>query len=378
MIYKNACGRVKKVDKIVFGLLGGGWRAEFYLRIAKELPHQFAVGAMFVRNPEKAEDLRRVWGVKVYTSLEEFISSGGYSFVVLCVNRSVSMEYMLKLAAAEIPVLAETPPAPDLEALTELWKQVGGSAKIQIAEQYLFQPMHAARISLARSGRLGEISQAQVSAAHGYHGVSLIRQLLGIGFQNVAIRGQSFRSSVIKGPGRMGPPVAEEVAESVQTIATLDFGGKLGVFDFVGDQYFSWIRENRILVRGERGEIVKDQAAWLEEFDTPLYSKLRRVDAGHGGNLEGFYLKGIMGGGEWLYRNPFAPARLTEDEIAIAESLARMGHYVQGGPSFYSLAEGSQDHYLALLIDQAAASGGTVVSSETQIWSPQYKAAEGV
>ncbi|MDQ0193944.1 Gfo/Idh/MocA family protein [Paenibacillus wynnii] len=357
------------MSKVQFGLLGGGWRAEFYLRIAKQLPEQFGVSAMFVRNPDKAEELRRVWGVTVYTSLEDFISSAAYSFVVLSVPREVCAEYMIKLTAAGIPVLAETPPAPDIESMTELWKQVGATARIQIAEQYLFQPMHAARIALARSGRLGEISQAQVSAAHGYHGISLIRQLLGIGFQNVTIRGQNFQSSILKGSDRSGPPVAEEVINSNQTLGTLDFGGKLGVFDFVGDQYFSWIRQNRILVRGERGEIVNERVAWLEDFDSPVYSELRRVDTGHGGNLEGFYLKGIMGDREWLYRNPFAPARLAEDEIAIAESLARMGRYAQGGPSFYSLAEGSQDHYLAMLMTQAAATG-EAITSVTQVWSP--------
>ncbi|MNW66132.1 hypothetical protein D3C74_445760 [compost metagenome] len=72
--------------------------------------------------------------------------------------------------------------------------------------------------------------------------------------------------------------------------------------------------------------------------------------------------------GEWLYRNPFAPARLSEDEIAIAESMIRMQRHIGGGPSFYSLAEGSQDQYLALLLEQAAESGETVVS-QRQPWA---------
>lgn len=114
----------------------------------------------------------------------------------------------------------------------------------------------------------------------------------------------------------------------------LDFGNKLGVLDFTGDQYFSWIREKRILVRGERGEIVNDEVSWLQSFDSPVYDKLRRIDTGHSGNLEGFHHKGIMGCGEWLYVNPHAPARLSDDEIAVAETLARMGDYVRGGPSF--------------------------------------------
>ncbi|MFC3748850.1 Gfo/Idh/MocA family protein [Paenibacillus sp. GCM10012306] len=357
------------MDKVVFGLVGGGWRAEFFLRIAKALPEHFSVGAMYVRNQDKAEALSKDWGVTVYTDLEQFIAAGGYSFAVVSLSREVAPSFIGRLAAAQIPVLTETPPATDLEGLIELWEMVGGAAaKIQVAEQYLFQPMHAARIALARSGRLGEISQAQVSAAHGYHGISLMRQLLGIDFQNVTISGREFRSPIINGPQRSGPPAAEETVEADQKIAFFDFGNKLGVFDFTGEQYFSWIRSNRMLVRGDRGEIVNHEVAWLESFDNPLYTNLRRIDAGHNGNLEGFYLKGIAADGEWLYRNSFIPARLTDDEIAIAESLARMADYVRGGPSFYSLAEGSQDHYLSLLLDQAVATG-TAVTSVTQPWA---------
>ncbi|MBW4084413.1 Gfo/Idh/MocA family protein [Paenibacillus sp. S150] len=359
------------MDKIIFGLLGGGWRAEFYLRIARELPEQFAVGAVFVRNKDKAEALSRAWGVRVYTAIGEFISAAGAcSFTVVSLKKDISTAYLIGLAEAGIPVLAETPPAPDLAQLKELWRRAGRSATVQIAEQYLFQPMHAARMAFAASGRLGTVSQAQVSAAHGYHGISLIRRLLGIGFGNAGIRAQNFRSPIIRGPQRSGPPSGEAVAQSVQTLATLDFGGQLGVFDFTGDQYFSWIRGSRVLVRGERGEILNDDISWLQDYDTPLFSRLRRIDAGHGGNLEGFYLKGIMAGGEWLYRNPFAPARLSEDEIAIAESLVRMQRHVQGGPSFYSLAEGCQDQYLALLLEQAAVSGETVVS-QRQPWAAE-------
>ncbi|KAI7263086.1 hypothetical protein KC345_g9238 [Hortaea werneckii] len=353
---------------ISFGLVGGGWRAEFYLRIARSLPERFAVGAVYVRNKDKAEELRRDWGVKVHTSLDAFLSAGGYSFAVICLKREASKEYMIRVAEAGVPVLAETPPAPDLDQLIQLWNTVGRSAVIQIAEQYLFQPMMAARIKLAASGRLGNVSQAQVSAAHGYHGISLIRQLLDIRFENAAIRAQCFGSSIMNGPQRSGPPSGEEWIRTEQTLATLDFGGRLGVYDFTRDQYFSWIRRGRLLVRGDRGEIMNDEVSWLESYDTPLYSQLRRIDAGHGGNLEGLYLKGIMGDGEWLYRNPFAPARLTDEELAMAESLERMQRHVEGGPSFYSLAEGSQDQYLSLLLDQAAASGETVIST-TQPWA---------
>ena len=39
---------------------------------------------------------------------------------------------------------------------------------------------HQAQFAVAQSGRLGLITQAQVSAAHGYHGISVIRRFLGV------------------------------------------------------------------------------------------------------------------------------------------------------------------------------------------------------
>jgi hypothetical protein len=60
-------------------------------------------------------------------------------------------------------------------------------------------------------------------------------------------------------------------------------------------------------------------------------------------------------------------ARLSDDEIAIATCLESMARYLDTGESFYDLAEASQDHYLSILIDQAAKTGNPVESSN-QIW----------
>ncbi|MNH40721.1 hypothetical protein D3C79_1020770 [compost metagenome] len=46
-----------------------------------------------------------------------------------------------------------------------------------------------------------------------------------------------------------------------------------------------------------------------------------------------------------------------------------MGEYAEGrGPSFYSLAEAAQDHYLALMIGRAIETGETIIA-ERQIWA---------
>jgi hypothetical protein len=353
---------------IRFGIIGGGWRAEFYLRIAQALPEHFQVAGVLVRDPEKGAKLTQKWGVPSYPDLESFLAHCGYSFVVVSVPWAASPGYLAELSARGMPVLAETPPAPDIAALSELYRTVGGAARIQVAEQYLYQPQHAARIALARSGKLGTVSQALVSAAHGYHGISLIRHLLGVRFEDAEISGFSFVSPLVGGPNRDKPPVEGEIIDSKQDIAYLRFGERLGVFDFAQGQYFSWIRRNRIVVRGNQGEIVDDEVAYLEDYQTPVFYKLNRIDTGQDGNLEDYHHRGIMGGGQWLYRNPFGGGRLSDDELAIATSLYKMGDYAAGGPSFYSLGEASQDHYLSILMHQAIETGQKVIS-KAQMWT---------
>ncbi len=356
------------METISFGIIGGGWRAEFYLRIARALPERFHVAGMLVRDAAKGRCLEQAWGIPTVRTLDDLLVTPGLQFIVVSVPRSACPLYLRQLAAKDMPALAETPPAADLDGLLALCDLMAAGARIQVAEQYCFQPLHAARLSIVRSGKLGAVTQAQVSAAHGYHGVSLLRNLLGIGFAEATIRAREFSSPIVAGPDREGPPTTEKIIPSKQVIAQLDFEGKLAIYDFTGDQYFSWIRSPRVLVRGERGEINNTEVRYLKDYRTPIELRLRRANAGEDGNLEGYYLKGILAGADWIYRNPFAPARLTDDEIAVATCLEKMAAYAAGGPDFYSLAEASQDHYLSLLIDQAVQTGEAVVARR-QPWA---------
>ncbi|SEO13045.1 Gfo/Idh/MocA family protein [Paenibacillus sp. OV219] len=354
------------MSRIRFGIVGSGWRTDFYLRIAKALPERFEVSGVVVRNEEKARKLAEDWQVPVYRSIASLVEDGKPAFVVTSVPWDANPGVIEELARIGMPVLSETPPAPDLNALSQLNEKLG-HARIQVAEQYAFQPIHAARIAIARSGKLGTVTQAQVSAAHGYHGISLLRKLLGVTSENARIQAYRFAAPLVNGPGRDGAPNQEVLKESEQMIVSLDFEGKLAVYDFTGDQYFSWIRSPRVLVRGERGEINNREVRYLKDYSTPVELELRRLNAGEDGNLEGFYHKGIIAGEEWVYRNPFVPGRLSDDEIAIATCLAKMAEYAAGGPDFYSLAEASQDHYISLMMNESLRTGEPV-QTETQVW----------
>jgi predicted dehydrogenase len=352
--------------RITFGLIGGGWRAEFFLRVAQALPDRFGVTGFYSRTEATRTQMANDWRIPGCASLGALVQTKP-DFVILSVPRAVCPDLILELAAHDMPVLAETPPAGDLANLERLWRNLPKHARIQIAEQYPFQPLHAARLAFIASGKLGTVTQTQVSVAHDYHGAVLLRRFLGVGFGPAVINAFSFASPLIDGRTRTTLPTAEKIVTSTQVIAHLQFGDKLGIYDFTGDQYRSWVRSHRLLVRGERGEINNLEASYLADFKTPIHVHFARQDAGQPGNLEGYYHKGYLAGDQWYYQNPFIPARLMDDEIAIASCLEKMGHYLATGQDFYSLAEACHDTYLGLLIAEAVKTGQPVQSTP-QIW----------
>ncbi|MFB3883129.1 MAG: Gfo/Idh/MocA family protein [Armatimonadota bacterium] len=344
---------------IEFGMVGAGWRCEFYMRIARALPERFSVTGVVARNPEKREAFGRRWGVRMCADADELLMTKP-SFVVTSVSWASNPGLMEELSEGGMPVLSETPPAPDLEGLRKLKPLTKKGVRIQVAEQYWLQPHSQACMAVIEKGLLGRPTYAQVSLGHGYHGIGTIRRFLGIGLELPKVSGKRFVAPIVEGGGRNGPPTVEKVKESAQDIVFFDWGDRLGVLDFTGDQYFGWIRNPRVLIRGERGEIVDDTVYYLKDFRTPMAVELRRDVTGANGNLEGFYLRGIQAGGEWAYVNPFAPAPLSDDELAIATCLAKMDEYVRTGREFYTLAEACQDHYLNLVYQQALKEGREV------------------
>ncbi|WP_339159226.1 Gfo/Idh/MocA family oxidoreductase [Paenibacillus sp. FSL W8-0186] len=355
---------------VKFSIIGGaGFRAQYFLRIAEALPETFQVSGIVVRNESKARAMEERWGVTTYRSLKQLLKSESPDFIVVSVSGAAGMEYLFQLAEAGIPALMETPPAPDLEGLELLHDRLTAiGARVQVAEQYHFHPIQEARLALIRSGRLGRITETTVSISHLYHGVSLIRKMLGITFEEVKIRGMRFQSEWVQGPTRQGPPTEDAMIPLQRDLAWLDFGDRLGIYDFTKDQHRSWVRSNHLSVRGERGEIFDSRILIQQESTIPLQMELKRINKGELENQEGYFLQGILCGDQWLYDNPFAPARLYDDEIAIARCLQRMAEYVRGGLEFYSLAEASQDHYLGMLIEKAILTGETVASTR-QRWA---------
>jgi predicted dehydrogenase len=355
------------MDPVEFVIIGGGWRTEYFLRLARGLPDRFVVRGVYVRDPVKGAKLTADWGVPNYQNLDELFAATQPLFAVISV-RTVAPQMLAEMARRNIPSLCETPPAHDLEGLDQVNALTSKGARIQIAEQYIFQPLHSARLAVGRSGLLGTLSQTQVSYTQGYHCISLMRHYLGLKYESVKITARRFHALVLKGPDRAGPPTAEKIISVPQTLAWFEFENKLGVFDFEADQHRSYVRSDRLLLRGDRGEINQNRVRHVIDFRTPMEFDLERLDAGQNWNMEGFWHKGIVGGGRWWYQNPFPEARLTDDELAVATCLSKMTEYARGGNDFYSLSEASHDQYLSLMLEQAIEQG-TTIEAHAQKWA---------
>jgi predicted dehydrogenase len=351
-----------------FGVVGSGWRAEFFVRLAALLPERLTLVGAAVRRAERAEEVSRRWGVPVHLSPQELVGRQRPDFVVSSVPWDANPEVLAAVVEAGSRVLSETPPAPDADGLRRLWQRVGPSDRVQVAEQYLLMPGHAARRELVGRGLIGRPTSVQVSSTHMYHAVSMIRGLLGTGFGPVSVSAARFRAPLVDPLSRDGWTGDDTPKDAATTIATLDFGGASGLYDFTDNQWHNRLRLRRILIRGSHGEVSDDTVVRLAEPRTVTTSTLTRSQLGHDLNLDGYDTEHIAFEGSVLYRNPFLGLRLMDEEIAIASLLTATGAWArEEGPPPYPLAEGCEDHLIALAVEESAASG-TVVRTGREPW----------
>lgn len=352
------------------GIIGASWRAEYFLRAAAALPDKFTVKRVLVQSDDSATRVTQKWGVSSSTSLSEFLADAPYDFVVVTTPPAVAPDLTTAVARAGIPVLTETPPAPDVDRLFQLYRDLAG-LPVQVAEQYQYQPHHAARLAVARSGVLGQISSTRMSVAHGYHGISLIRLFLDAGFEPVTISARAFIDPAVSSRGRDNWHAEFVEYDSARTFASLQFGSRVGHYEFDFEQYFSPIRSRHIEVYGARGQIADDAVSYLTGVGRATTTRLEREATGADGDLEGYFLRSISLGDTTHWRNRFEPARLNDDELAVTDVLERMAEFSAAGEPFYPLADGCHDQYLSLMLNESAATGSPIEVGVDLPWSAE-------
>lgn len=351
-----------------FAIVGTGWRSEFYLRIAKALPNQFEVVAVVANSDSAAERVAQSWAVPTVRSLAEALAFDP-EFVIAAVSWPSMPGVVTELVELGAYVLAETPPAPTADGLRALWQAVGASGRVQVAEQYMLMPGHAARLAIVRSGAIGTPTAVEIASTHLYHATSIMRSLLGAGFDETVVNARTFtapQSDPLTFDGWAADP--SPVARTT-TIATLDFGdGRMGLYDFVDNQWWNPLLARRIVIRGSLGELVDDSVTRLTDEGvviSPISYRRTGIDM----NLEGNEVVSASFEGRIVYENPWIGSRLSEDDIAVASFLQLTGNWARAeGPGPYSLADACQDHLLGLAIEESARSR-TDVRTNQEGWA---------
>ena len=357
------------MEKIRYGVIGSGWRAEFYIRIAKAVPEKFELAAVLIRDKEKGRVFSEKFGVKVVNSVDELMEEKP-EFVVLAIKRGYVSDYLVQLFDRKMPVLAETPPGETQEDLQKLWKAYEEyQPKIQVAEQYFLQPLYASWHKAIENGLIGKVENINISSLHGYHGISMIRWMLGTKGTPCTIYGKRYQFPVTETYGREGMVFDGETFICPRDRVTLEFdNGQVAFFDFSDPaQYHSFIRTRQLNIQGERGEIDDLTIRYLTGENIPVTQELNRIDLGIYGNQEWSHFA-IMLGEKFLYKTPFVNARLNDDEIAVGSLLLGMHRYLEDGTEIYSLADALQDMYLCLKMEEAMKDSYKPVFTERQPW----------
>ncbi len=356
-------------EPVTFGIVGSGWRSHFHLRMAAAAPDRLRVAGVVTQSAAESAAVTARWGVPAYESIDDLLAAGRPEFVVAAVSWPAMPVVVRELVARGVPTLGETPPAPELDGLRALWTDVGHTGLVSVAEQYTLMPGHAARLAVVRDGVVGTPTSVEIASTHLYHAVSLVREYLGIGMDDVVVNARQFVAPLVD-PLRFDGWHPEATPEPrPTTIATLDFGdGRMGLYDFVDNQWWNPLRSRRVVVRGSLGELVDDAVVRMVGPD-PVTSHLEYRRTGVDMNLEGNEVVHVAFDGRVVYRNPFVGTHLSEDDVAVATILENHGRFVRGeGPEPYSLAHACQDHAIGLAIEESARTGADVLVTG-EVWA---------
>ena len=160
-----------------FVVVGSGWRAEMFWRLAAALPEVDCLGAV-VRTPR---DL----------PVPTFALAGRRTppdFVVTAVPWDGQPGVSSEAAGRACRCWPRRRPRRTPTGCARCGRRSATSGLVQVAEQYLLVPAHAARLAAVRAGVIGTPTQVQVSSTHQYHAVSMIRGFLGAGRGPVTVR----------------------------------------------------------------------------------------------------------------------------------------------------------------------------------------------
>lgn len=109
------------MDRYHFIIVGSGWRAMYYVRVAKAMPELFCLDAMYCRRQEKADKIAQEYGINTVTSIDDCINMRP-DFAVIAVSKASICDTAIEWMDRGMTVLSETPAGLDTESLFRMYE----------------------------------------------------------------------------------------------------------------------------------------------------------------------------------------------------------------------------------------------------------------
>ena len=353
------------MERIRYFVVGSGYRAKLYARVAAAWPGQFEMLGFLCRSEEKAEKMRSECGVYAGTDPEDFLAKNP-DFAVIAVSKDAMADVAESWVRTGLSVVTETPAGSSVDKLIRLWElQEEMGARIQVCEQYWRVPILAAGLAAVAAGKIGTPRSAYLSLAHDYHGASMLRRMLQVPVgEPFVLHGVRMTNPVVETDSREGALYAGVPARRARDMVHLSFAsGKEAIYDFSGVQYRSFIRSRHLCVRGERGEWSDTVLLHLDAENDPVRELLLPEIAPAYRALDTQRLRDL--------RRSWKPELVLEqdqDDFAVACHLLDMGRYCRGGAEAYPLAEALEDAYTWLLFARACERPWEEIVSSEMPW----------
>ena len=314
-----------------FVLCGTGWRAEFYMRIAKALPEQFAISSIYTRREDMASVLSSQ-GYNATTNLNSALSFG-HNAVIVSSGKEGFYPLLKELDARHETILSETT---FLSLSDEELNQVEAIKGFTL-EQYWYNPIYASIKKVLP--KIGKVTSVYLSALHNHHAASILRGIFDdLEIKNVK-RLLDQNATCLKTGSRAGLDRERELQDYTRKITAVEFTtGEVFITDFSSNQYHSYIIPSHIEIRGEQGVITEKGIVYIgpEGYPVELPFIFHKDDVKNNQELS---ISHVTAGGEVVFVNQFYPSAFNYDEIAIATMLKEFAE----GKLNYTIKDGVED-----------------------------------
>ena len=320
-------------------LFGTGWRAGFFLRIARLCPDIINIVSVYSRSPERARESAAQGFISVSDRIRAL--EADHDAVIVASGKEGFAETLRFLRDRGERIISETTfLSLSGEELDEVSLIDGG----MVLEQYAFTPLFAS--VMASLPLLGHVDQMYLSGLHNHHAAAIARKVLSLGYElPERIESMDFRSSMPCTGSRNGLERNGKDEEYARSVRMMRFSSSFLITDFSSNQYHSYLYGKRFEIRGDRGVMNEAGVSIVDGCGYPASMPFifhRDVSVGNGS----LALTHVTLGERTLFVNPYYPADLNDDEIAIARMLELYGK----GKDIYPFREGVADARLGRLL----------------------------